>query len=210
MSDDHVSDSAGPSLPDASTLHHAYAALVEGLTVAAKDYREAPTPEDQRSASRGAIVSVLMFLDRTGAPSDLRSPLFDLSLALDELDKGAVEPMLVKKKFRGAPKLSLKHREARAKIAFACHLLFKSGLSLDEASRYCARKIGGVIAHEQVEDWRDQAMSGLASEDIASRLYQRYAEQVDNGPHMNLGEARKIADQLLDVARVELTRTNPK
>jgi hypothetical protein len=210
MSDDHVFDDTNPSMPDAMKLDRAYGALIERLTMAAKEYREASTPEAQRSASQGFMVAVMVFLDRTGAPSNLRPPLFDLCLALDELGNGATEPLLNRKRIGHRTKTTLKEKKIRAQISCACHVLLKSGLSLDEAARYCARKVGGTITHEQVKDWREQAASGLVSEDLASRLYQRYAEQIDNAPQMPPGEARRIADQFLEAVRVELTRRNPK
>jgi hypothetical protein len=49
-----------------------------------------------------------------------------------------------------------------------------------------------------------------ASEDITSRLYKSFAKEVGISPQTNPGEARRIADQFLEVARIEFARRNPK
>ena len=189
---------------------NALASYLQRLKIARNDYDSSPNVKGKKIAIEGSLSIAIDYLHNSGVPGDLTKPLIDLLVALGELDKGIVSPFLMKVKPKdGAPPLSEAVRQARAKAAFACEVLYRSNMSLVEAASHCARQLKGVATKKQVARWRSGVSGGAASEDIDTRIYRSFAEKCDAS--VGRQEAIQMADEFLRSARTELTRwKNPE
>jgi hypothetical protein len=143
--------------------------LYHELDFASEAYR-AGGEDAARQSTEIALGSVLSFL--TGAfdrDSQALLPIRRLHYALDDLDRGQVDPLLRPKKIKHRPPNPLREEGFIAFCAAAMELFVDGGISRGEAARRIALSLSGRgyrigsgnrITPRQVERWRDKMRAG--------------------------------------------------
>jgi hypothetical protein len=126
----------------------------------------------RQNSRKGAVAALEAFLHLIGSipkldNEHLQTPIWPLMMALKDLEKGRIAPML-------RPSPGVRHRAAeswmrkliKSFVVLYIEALYKAGMSLEEASRFVAKllesrsfRVGGRLetqAWKTVSGWRDR------------------------------------------------------
>ena len=137
------------------------------------------TQDGGRYGAGLALTAINDYLIEIGAPAELRGPLIGLAAALQDLEYGKLNPMLINsEKLHHRPPQTIAEGQVKAFAAFSLTLLIKAGEqkwpAADRVARAVAKWNFGTVSDvtgKKVATWRDRIKAGNRETDYESHTY---------------------------------------
>jgi hypothetical protein len=152
--------------------------LIGALTDARKVFDE--SVDGGRAGSRMALLGIYDFLLDIGVTQNLTGPVFALATALQDLENGKQNPMMVKSDVaKTKPPETITDGQIKAVAAAGMDLLMQNKKDKDEAARIIFRAMDNwnhslnskSFTYKTIQSWRDRIRSGNRNSDNDAATY---------------------------------------